>query len=377
MDPLQLLEIEREKLKTILSGISDAIITTDTEQNIVTFNPAAEEITGYRVGEIMGKNVGTFIKFFDGTKEINRDEYCPTIAIKTEEAVFSRKNVRLIGKNNKESVIDIKTRKIKEPAETNIGCIITIKDVSKEEFLEQMRLDFVSLSAHELRTPLTSIRGYLSYLEKPETIQKLDDAEIEYLYNAITQTESLVTLIQDILIVSEITEDKLKVNAVKIQLEELILNVVSEYKDAAERKGVRLKFVPPPEHLPMIFIDVSKINDVFRHLLNNAINFTDNGSIEINARQKDNDFIEVAVKDTGKGIPQSMIPHIFDKFFRAKSRPLVMEGTGRGLGLYITKKIVELHGGKIDVESRVGEGTRVHFTLPIRENTRTINKVLP
>jgi len=368
----ELLKIEKEKLKIILSGISDAIITTDTNQNIIAFNIAAEQISGYRAGEVIGQKIDGFIKIFDGMSEIKCDEYCPTVPIKTDEIVFSRKNSRLTGKDGKESFVAITTRKITEATETNIGCIIAVKDVSKEEFLEQMKLDFVSLSAHELRTPLTAIRGFLSFLEKPETFGKLSDDEKQYLDNAIKQTDSLVMLIQDILIVADITEDKLKLSPMRTQLEELILSIVGEYKEAAARKGIELKFIPLPEPLPMVVIDISKTKDIFRHLLNNALSYTEIGNIKVSAAQKDDSFLEILVEDTGKGIPQAMLPHIFNKFFRVKNRPLVMEGTGRGLGLFITKKLVDLHGGTIRVESRVGEGTKVYFTLPIKENVTTL-----
>ncbi|MBI2022153.1 PAS domain S-box protein, partial [Candidatus Daviesbacteria bacterium] len=146
---------ERNKLEVVLSGVNDAVLAVSLNKTIVTFNKAAEKLTGYSQQEALGKPVSHILKLFDRNTLVTDDIFCPIALDRYEGIVYQKEKLKLVG-NNKESFVSIITAKIKEGAMTDLGCILTLHDITSEKQLEEMKLDFVSMAAHELRTPLTS-----------------------------------------------------------------------------------------------------------------------------------------------------------------------------------------------------------------------------
>ena len=172
-----------------------------------------------------------------------------------------------------------------------------------------------------------------------------------------------MNLVENLLIVSEIEKGNLKINTIKTQVGELVTQVVGEFLNDAAQKGLLVHFTPPIPQPPTIPIDISKVKEVLRALLSNAVAYTQKGSLSVVITDKGM-YVQVDVCDTGKGIPENQISHLFTKFFRAKEKALVMENVGKGISLYICKKIINAHGGEIFAQSKVGEGTVISFTLP-------------
>lgn len=228
------------------------------------------------------------------------------------------------------------------------------------ERTEKLRQNMVADVAHELRTPLSNIQGYLEALR--DGVMKPDKETIRSLYE---EASLLSRLIDDLQELSLAEADELKLVLQAEDIRELIRQAVAAVEAKKKAKGLSLA-VELPERLPPASIDSRRIGEVLRNLLENAVAHTGKGgSITIKAKQRDN-WLEVSVADTGEGIPAEELPNIFERFYRVdKSRARATGGSG--LGLTIAKRLVEAHGGKIEVQSEPGKGSRFAFTVPIAE----------
>lgn len=359
----ELIAAERNKLAITLSGIKDGVIALDTDRNIMTFNKASEELTGYNFSEVQSKRIGEVLKLYDLNGEIHELAYCPVTTEGFEGITYNSQDIKIVGKNNKTAVVSLISGQIKEGASVNLGCIITLHDVTKERELEKMKLDFVSMAAHELRTPLTSIRNYLwAIMHKYKHI--FEGEALTYINRIDISTQQLYSLVENLLNVSGIERGAIAVNLESVDWPGYVKKIVEEMSAAAREKQISLTYIEPLTKLPSVKADRLRIREVVANLLSNAINFTEmGGKINVWLEQKEEEVV-THILDTGKGIPQEDIPNLFTKFFRITGR-LQMGSKGTGLGLYISKSIVQLHGGKIWVDSTVGKGSVFSFSLPV------------
>ena len=228
------------------------------------------------------------------------------------------------------------------------------------ERAEQLKRKMVADVAHELRTPLSNLRGYLEAARdgviKPDanTIRSLDE-----------EASLLSRLVDDLQELSLAEAGEMKMDYQAGDIAELINQTVAVVQTAATAKGLSVS-IDLPDELPAVNIDYHRINQVLRNLLENAIAHTSQGgTITVTAGQRDS-WVEVTVTDTGEGIPAEDLPNIFERFYRVdKSRTRATGGSG--LGLTITKRLVEAHGGRIEAHSELGKGSRFTFTLPVLE----------
>jgi PAS domain S-box-containing protein len=364
MEIQDIIETQKRIIDTISLGVNDAIIITDPERKVTNFNRAAEEVTGYSVVDVINHKLEEVLRLYDHSGEADIDKICPIGELEIQGVVYENENMRLVRKDEDESIVNIRSVKIKGGTETNLGCIIFLENTFEQSELERMKLDFVSMAEHVLRTPITIIRGYISRLLEERTTSKLDDTEINYLNQAFLGTSDLLSLVEDLLNITGFRKGLVKVNPTGIDIEGLVSKVVSEFKLVAADKGLQIVFIPPIYKLPLVKADISKIKIVIQNLIENAIKYTKEGKIEIVLINKEHE-VEVQVKDTGKGIPQEYIEQLFSKFYRVK-KALEMD-YGMGLGLYISKKVVDAHHGRIWVDSEEGKGSTFHFTLPVVE----------
>ena len=231
-----------------------------------------------------------------------------------------------------------------------------VEDMKK---LETVRRDFVANVSHELKTPLTSIKGFVETLLEGA----LDDKENNRAFLKIVQDHAgrLDTLVNDLLILSNLESDKIKLEKEGTDLKSKLDKVAGAFKAQLEKKGISFRNDLPPDLI--VKADTHRIEQVFTNLIDNAIKFNKGkGSIKVYGEDSDSG-IKVVVEDSGIGIPPKDIPRIFERFYRVdKARSRELGGTG--LGLSIVKHIVELHGGIVGVESTEGLGSKFWFTLP-------------
>lgn len=345
--------IEKSKLEKVISSMIDGIVALDFNQNIILLNSAAEEITGYRTAEIVKKPISQIIHVFSDQEEILPKTYC--------QNNFNQ-STRLVGKNGKETKINLFTS-VSSSDQSNISCILVLHDLSKEEALEEMRLDFVSMASHELRTPLTSIIGYLSVFIN-ENKGKISTEEINLLQRSLTSAQQLLTLIQNLLSVNKIEKEHMSLTPQPLDYLPIVTKVVEDLKTQAIQKNIVLTLQPSSQTLPKILADPLRLPEVLVNLIGNAINYTEGGGKVSVLIQSNPNEIVTTIEDTGIGIPKESLEKLFTKFYRG-TQQVKQTTKGTGLGLYISKSIIEKLGGKIWVESEEGKGSKFHFTLPL------------
>lgn len=239
-----------------------------------------------------------------------------------------------------------------------------VREIKQREEIERLsdaKSEFISIASHQLRTPLTAIKGYISMIQEG-TYGKLPEKTKKPIRNVYDSNEKLVKLVNDLLSFSRLESGKIEVEKEKASIVDLISNIVEMFQVEAKNKGLYLKF--EKESIPEVMIDSGKIRDAVSNLINNAIKYTPKGGITVKLK-KVNGKIKIAVMDTGVGMAKEEISKLFQSFSRgAAGSKLYSQGTG--LGLYIAKKYVEMHGGTLAVDSPGPEkGTTFTIELPI------------
>jgi len=234
--------------------------------------------------------------------------------------------------------------------------------------LEQAKSKFVSVTTHQLRTPLSAIK-WTFHMLIGENLGKITAEQRNFLQKGYDSTQRIIMIINDLLNVDYIEADKTDYNFLPINLTELVDGIVFEFTNQVESKKIKLIFVKPSNPLPEVAADPVKIGMMLENLIDNAVKYTpDGGRVTISLSDarinSARSSVEVAIADTGIGILPAEKDKIFHRFFRG-SNAIQSKPDGSGLGLFIAQDIVEKHGGEIWFESKAGEGTIFHFTLPI------------
>ncbi|HEY7553675.1 MAG TPA: sensor histidine kinase [Candidatus Binatia bacterium] len=228
--------------------------------------------------------------------------------------------------------------------------------------LDRLKSDFVSNVSHELRTPLTAIKGAVDLILR-EVAGPLTEKQIHYLTRVRSNTQHLAGLINDLLDLSKIESGKIEVKSSLVSMGGLVHEVVETLRPIAVEKGIALEAAIPEQSI-MVWADRDKINQVLMNLIGNAIKFTPaHGTVTVSASRNGDERVQVSVSDTGPGVPPEENEKIFDKFYQVGEVDGV-KPKGTGLGLAICKALVELHGGRIWVESEMNRGSTFYFTLP-------------
>lgn len=227
--------------------------------------------------------------------------------------------------------------------------------------LDRMKDEFLSNVSHEFKTPLTSIKGY-SQLILDGTLGNINEQQKKAMDTVIRNSDRLRRLVDSLLYLSRAQVGRMSYYFEKLQLADLINNCIHDQLLQAKDKGVDLR--TEIEDIPPVRADKDKLTDVLTNLIDNALKFTSEGGQIIVAARKVPNGVHMEVRDTGIGIPAEHIPHLFQRFYQVDSSASRRYG-GTGLGLYISKTIVEAHGGKIWIESEEGKGTTVHVELPL------------
>ncbi|MDO8572773.1 MAG: ATP-binding protein [bacterium] len=229
--------------------------------------------------------------------------------------------------------------------------------------LDKIKTEFISVAAHQLRTPLSAIKWTLSLLID-EHSDNLNPKQRSLLQKGFESNERIITLVNEMLVVTRIESGKMRYDFTFIHTEDLIDSVLSDFVSPAKVRNINLSYEKPPISLPRINADPGKIRAVLQNLIENAIFYTREGGRVTVSTKIENDFVKFIVNDNGIGIPEQQQSSIFTKFFRADNA-VRLETDGSGLGLFIAKSIVDKHGGAIGFDSKENIGTTFYFTIPI------------
>lgn len=235
--------------------------------------------------------------------------------------------------------------------------VLSFHDDSEITRSARMKKDFVQNVSHELRTPLTAIKGFAETMEVT-----IDKDNRPYLETIIRNTDRLVNLVQDLLVLSDLEERGAELQLEDVDIKETAAQMLKLFEARADARGLRLVLSVSASQPLSLRADRFKLEQVFINLLDNAVKYTDKGEVELSLG-RDNDKAVIKIRDTGPGIAPEHLPRLFERFYVVdKSRSRQLGGTG--LGLSIVKHIVLLHSGDISVESTPGVGTTVRITLP-------------
>src|SRR2546421_2020494 len=228
--------------------------------------------------------------------------------------------------------------------------------------LAELREEFLALTTHDLRSPLTVISGVISFFTSGR-LGELSPEQKNMVSMMERNTQNLIELVNDLLDASKLESSTMRLDATSFDLRGLLDELRETIEPLAKEKEIEL-IETIPSDLPQVEADRDKIIRVLVNLLSNALKFTPKGVRVRLSAAREGDAVRVSVSDTGVGIPEEDVHDIFDKYAQARSRATRSE-KGTGLGLYITRQLVELHGGKIEVQSEVGKGSTFSFTIPI------------
>ncbi len=286
---------------------------------------------------------------FSKSNKIKNDNFWERVSLVRTDA--SRHIFDVVAHYSKDDSADVET-------------VLVIHERTEEYMADETELDFVAVAAHELRGPITIIRGYLDVFED-ELKDTFTVEQRGLLQKASVSAEQLADTVNNILNIARIDQEHMSLHIREAHWQDVVNEAYENLKLRAEIHGRVLKLAVP-ESLPSIAVDRGSILEVINNLVDNAIKYSlDGGEILITVKH-DGDFISTTVKDDGVGIPKSVVGHLFKKFYR--SHRTKQSVTGTGLGLYISKVIVDSHGGNIWVRSKEGHGATFGFDLPTYES---------
>ncbi len=376
----KLLRAAEDKYRNLFDNANDAIITTDTEDRITSWNGSAEKIFGWGAQEAMGRGLPQLIVPPDLQTEIEKIA-CDTLSGKSVcgvETLRQRKDGTRIN-------VSLTTSPLMDGNQKTIGLSVIIRDITERKRAEELnkkaeeirlenerltlagkaKSEFLATMSHELRTPLNSIIGF-SELMKQKTPGELNKKQEHYVDNVLASSNHLLGLINDILDISRVESGKIELVIEKMSVPAVINETLSLIKEKAAKHNIALKTEFDPD-LEIIDTDRMRFKQVLYNLLSNAVKFSkpEGGTVLITTK-KEGDMAKFSVSDTGIGIKEEDVGKLFLEFEQLDSG-ITRKYGGTGLGLAISKKLVELQGGKIWAESRYGEGSTFNFLLPIAE----------
>ena len=341
------------QLEATLGSLQEAVLIVDRDNHILLANKALQEIFP-RATNILHQRLEvvlhsvTFLSYVE--------------AVRSDEAKPQREMEFADG--NRSLWVEVTGTTI-PPLNGQQGpwALFVLHDITQQKRLEAVRKDFVANVSHELRTPLSIIKGYAETLVDGHHEIPVADRD-KFLRTIQRHTERLNSLLEDLLTLSRLESINPGLHRESTGLSALIELVIEDYRARPAAADHQLHFAIDP-HVGELLVDSLKITQVLENLLDNALKYTPAGSrIDISAKRRDHE-IEVCIRDNGPGIPADDLPHIFERFYRVdKGRSRDKGGTG--LGLSIVKHIIQLHGGRVWVESTQGQGTAFFFGLPLR-----------
>ena len=353
---VQLSQKREKNAEAIIYSIRDAVIVIDEYDRLFMANEAAGRLFKFDyktsqhrpLAEFIGADHSEFAGFLSHSRK--------------SRSQATRREIEFI-ENGKQKTFDCVVSCVYDQSRQVCGIVAVLHDVTREKQIQQMKNDFVSHVSHELKTPLASITAYSEMLVDGEAND--EQTRIEFYSVIQNQARRLSRLIEDILNTSRIESGLIKVNKEVLSLTMLIEDQLQMIKGYAEEKNIEI-IGQKPIVFEQVYVDRDMMSQVIINLLSNAVKYTPSGgTVRISTEVDEvSSLAKVIVTDTGVGIPEDEIEHVFDKFYRVGANKKQAEGTG--LGLNLVKQMVEtVHGGRVFVTSKVGEGSTFGFELPL------------
>lgn len=368
-----------EKLKSeiILNTIEDGVVLIDKQQLIRSFNPGASKITGWKVEEAEGLSCLAVLKLLDAKGEAYDETKNPLVRIFSSTQPIRDSNALLLTRSDKKLPVDLSISPLLDAKGEVTAAVAVFRDVTQERQEQQQRADFISTASHEMRTPVAAIEGYLA-LALNDKVSTIDSRARQYLEKAHASTQHLGQLFQDLLTSAKAEDGRLTNHPSVIEMGSFLEQLTQDLRFTAEKKGLFMNFLVGTNQtidasqdaagervikpLYFVYADPDRLREVVTNLFDNAVKYTEQGKITIGLTGNEQ-VVQFYIRDTGHGIPAEDIPHLFQKFYRVDNSATRTVG-GTGLGLFISKKIIELYNGTIWVESELEKGSTFYINLP-------------
>lgn len=366
---------EKMKSSIIVDAIDDGVMLIDSSATIRSFNTGASKITGWPVGEAMNLDYHSVIRLVNKKGEPYEEADNPLRKVFKEGVTIRDNEASLLNKSQDTIAVNLSVSPLIDQQRQVFAAVAVFRDVTKERAAENQRAEFISTASHEMRTPVAAIEGYLS-LALNSNVSTIDSRARDYLEKAHSSTQHLGKLFQDLLTSAKAEDGRLTSHPVVIEMGEYLQRLVEDLKFAAEKKSLSTEFVVGTSNFidassdsgkvvkPLYYAvaDPDRLREVVTNIFDNAVKYTESGKISIGLTGN-NQVVQFYVKDTGQGIPAEDLPHLFQKFYRVDNSATRTIG-GTGLGLFISRKIIELYHGRIWAESEAGKGTTFFINLP-------------
>jgi len=369
---LRMQQVEASRSMAILEAVADGVLVTDSHNIITLFNESAQQILDLEREAVVDKSLDTFSGIFGGAAQswmrTIQDWTYDTSTFEAGDTYAERITL------DNQRVVSIHLAPVVLRNEF-LGTVSIFRDITHQVEVDRLKSEFVATVSHELRTPMTSIKGYVEVLLMGAA-GELTEQQASFLDVVKTNTERLNILVNDLLDVSRIEAGKVILSIQPLNLAEIAQEIVQEQSMRSEEDGrpMTINLNVDPD-LPLIPGDSERIHQVIANLISNAYNYTPaNGQININIYRVEND-VQVDVKDNGIGINPEEEKRIFERFYRGED-PLVLATAGNGLGLSISKQLIEMHKGRIWMESKgiPGDGSVFHIALPVQPADEIIDE---
>lgn len=367
-----------QRAESILESVSDGIVVVDNKGSVTMLNSAAGLIAGWTPKDANGIDNRSVFQFCDAKGKPYDDTTNPFSKVLALGKPYRDSDAMVITKGSSKRVsISISVSPLMANGELS-GAVGILRDVSEEKQAERQRAEFISTASHEMRTPVAAIEGYLA-LAMNTKVSNIDTKARDYLSKAHESTQHLGSLFQDLLTSAKAEDGRLTSHPENVEMGSFLTKLSEDLRFVAQKKNLQVEYVvgssganmnPNTEvgstrvvqPLYKVNVDPERIREVITNLFDNAVKYTDSGKISIGLTG-DDDIVQIYVRDTGSGIAAEDIPHLFQKFYRIDNSSTRTIG-GTGLGLFISRKIIEMYNGRIWVESEQGKGSTFYINLP-------------
>ncbi len=344
--------------ENLLNSLSDGVIVINQAGLIKFINKQATLITGFKQEEALDIKYSSVLRFLNQDNQLLRSDEDP---ISTSWRTFEPSQTDIIKiRTYSDKIRPIRLR-VAPINDTSNELLIAFWDISHELDKEREQLEFISTASHEMRTPIATINGYIGLALNPK-ISQIDDKAREYITKAQSAVEHLGELFKNLLNISRAEDKSIATQSQVLDLTDFVEKICGDFQSQLANKNLSLVFAPHANRSKTLnpnilaYTDKNLLYEVISNLIENAIKYTQEGTITVDVSIRGSELAIISVADTGIGIPPEDIPHLFQKFYRVDNSQ-TREIGGTGLGLYLCRKIIETLHGRIWAESTIGKGS--------------------
>jgi PAS domain S-box-containing protein len=361
----QELNQESNKSDIIVNAIADGVLVITQNGIVDMINPAAQSIIGWNKDDALKLDYRSVLRILNADNSPLDSALDPIQqCLKTNQPVITDR-FSLQTSSGKSLLASILVSPL---GSSSNGVIVVLRDTTAQHAEEREQAEFISTASHEMRTPVAAIEGYIGLALNPSTAV-IDEKARAYLSKAQESASHLGRLFQDLLDVSKVEDGRLKSTPTMADLTGFVRTVLEDFKAAAAQKNLVFSFLPDTSSngasvAPIYYanVDLDHLREIISNLVGNAIKYTKEGKVSVDVTGTD-DRIYIKTTDSGIGIPAEDIPHLFQKFYRVDNTD-TREIGGTGLGLYLSRRLVESMDGKLELESEYGKGSTFTINLP-------------